>query len=97
LYEAEQDRSGIHDPSHFAYPTYAKAAYSLTKAALIGRLKNGFTRFSDCECGNDLKSNIQVSQVSVNVFDRRVPGAELAPRRPWPLAGLVLWHVSFPL
>jgi flagellar protein FliJ len=22
----EQDRSGIHDPSHFAYPTYAKAA-----------------------------------------------------------------------
>ena len=23
---AEQDRAGIHDPSHFAYPTYAKAA-----------------------------------------------------------------------
>ena len=22
----EQDRSGIHDPVHFAYPTYAKAA-----------------------------------------------------------------------
>jgi len=22
----EQDRSGIHDPGHFAYPTYAKAA-----------------------------------------------------------------------
>jgi flagellar protein FliJ len=22
----EQDRSGIHDPAHFAYPTYAKAA-----------------------------------------------------------------------
>jgi flagellar protein FliJ len=22
----EQDRTGIHDPSHFAYPTYAKAA-----------------------------------------------------------------------
>ena len=22
----EQERSGIHDPSHFAYPTYAKAA-----------------------------------------------------------------------
>jgi flagellar export protein FliJ len=22
----EQDRSGIHDPTHFAYPTYAKAA-----------------------------------------------------------------------
>jgi len=24
--KAEQDRSGIHDPAHFAYPTYAKAA-----------------------------------------------------------------------
>jgi flagellar FliJ protein len=23
---AEQDRAGIHDPGHFAYPTYAKAA-----------------------------------------------------------------------
>jgi flagellar protein FliJ len=23
---AEQERAGIHDPSHFAYPTYAKAA-----------------------------------------------------------------------
>jgi flagellar export protein FliJ len=24
--KAEQDRSGIQDPAHFAYPTYAKAA-----------------------------------------------------------------------
>ena len=24
--KTEQDRTGIHDPSHFAYPTYAKAA-----------------------------------------------------------------------
>src|SRR5437870_1222779 len=24
--KSEQDRVGIHDPSHFAYPTYAKAA-----------------------------------------------------------------------
>ena len=23
---AEQDRAGIHDPTHFAYPTYAKSA-----------------------------------------------------------------------
>jgi flagellar protein FliJ len=28
----EQDRAGIHDPTHFAYPTYAKAA--------IGRREN---------------------------------------------------------
>jgi flagellar export protein FliJ len=24
--QSEQDRAGINDPSHFAYPTYAKAA-----------------------------------------------------------------------
>jgi flagellar protein FliJ len=24
--KSEQDRAGIHDPGHFAYPTYAKAA-----------------------------------------------------------------------
>jgi flagellar export protein FliJ len=24
--KTEQDRAGIHDPGHFAYPTYAKAA-----------------------------------------------------------------------
>ena len=26
--KAEQERAGIHDPGHFAYPTYAKAANS---------------------------------------------------------------------
>lgn len=26
--QVEQDRSGIHDPGHYAYPTYAKAATS---------------------------------------------------------------------
>src|SRR6202048_4862511 len=30
--KSEQDRAGIHDPGHFAYPTYAKAA--------IGRREN---------------------------------------------------------
>ena len=30
--KAEQERAGIHDPAHFAYPTYAKAA--------IGRREN---------------------------------------------------------
>ena len=35
--KVEQDRAGIHDPSHFAYPTYAKAAIqrreNLTRSA----------------------------------------------------------------
>src|SRR6201999_3704315 len=26
--KTEQERAGIHDPAHFAYPTYAKAAMS---------------------------------------------------------------------
>src|SRR3974390_3908748 len=30
--KVEQERAGIHDPTHFAYPTYAKAA--------IGRREN---------------------------------------------------------
>ena len=37
----EQDRSGIHDPGHFAYPTYAKAALGeafeeMRKVELLG-------------------------------------------------------------
>ena len=41
----EQDRAGIHDPTHFAYPTYAKAAIqrreNLTRSAdeLKGQLE----------------------------------------------------------
>jgi flagellar export protein FliJ len=41
----EQDRSGIHDPTHFAYPTYAKAAMTRrdnlvrSKAELAGQLQ----------------------------------------------------------
>src|ERR1700691_2595874 len=41
----EQDRAGIHDPGHFAYPTYAKAAISrrenLKRSAdeLLGQLE----------------------------------------------------------
>jgi flagellar protein FliJ len=38
---AEQDRTGKHDPSHFAYPTYAKAAIQRRDNLRIsaGRLK----------------------------------------------------------
>src|SRR5499433_2364015 len=39
--KVEQDRSGIHDPGHFAYPTYAKAALGeafeeMRKVELLG-------------------------------------------------------------
>ena len=29
--KTEQDRAGIHDPAHFAYPTYAKAAIAAAR------------------------------------------------------------------
>ena len=32
--ETEQTRAGIHDPAHFAYPTYAKAALTRRKLTL---------------------------------------------------------------
>src|SRR5919206_2958202 len=44
--QAEQDRAGINDPAHFAYPTYAKAAIqrreNLTRSAdeLKGQLED---------------------------------------------------------
>jgi flagellar export protein FliJ len=44
--KVEQDRAGIHDPGHFAYPTYAKAAIqrreNLTQSAdeLKGQLND---------------------------------------------------------
>src|ERR1700687_1471373 len=44
---AEQERAGIHDPTHFAYPTYAKAALArrdnLKRSAgeLQGQLEGG--------------------------------------------------------
>jgi flagellar export protein FliJ len=43
--DSEQERAGIHDPAHFAYPTYAKAAISrrenLKRSAdeLLGQLE----------------------------------------------------------
>ena len=34
----EQDRAGIHDPTHFAYPTYAKAAIGAARQSqALGR------------------------------------------------------------
>ena len=49
----EQDRAGIHDPLHFAYPTYAKAAIqrreNLTRSAdeLRGQLEDAKALLSE--------------------------------------------------
>jgi flagellar FliJ protein len=50
--KTEQDRAGIHDPGHFAYPTYAKAAIqrreNLTRSAdeLKGQLEDAKSALS---------------------------------------------------
>ena len=36
----EQDRAGIHDPGHFAYPTYAKAAIARRETWVCRRCKS---------------------------------------------------------
>jgi flagellar export protein FliJ len=51
---AEQERAGIHDPAHFAYPTYAKAAIqrreNLTRSAdeLAGQLDDAKAALQEC-------------------------------------------------
>ena len=51
--KVEQDRAGIHDPGHFAYPTYAKAAIqrreNLTRSAdeLRGQLEDAKALLSE--------------------------------------------------
>ena len=42
--KVEQDRAGIHDPAHFAYPTYAKAATSRRE-----NLKHSTDEFEDAK------------------------------------------------
>jgi flagellar export protein FliJ len=49
----EQDRAGINDPAHFAYPTYAKAAIQRrdnlkrSAAELQGQLEDARTQLAD--------------------------------------------------
>ncbi len=56
---SEQERAGIHDPAHFAYPTYAKAAIArrenLRRSAdeLVAQLDDAKVALQ--ECFEDLK------------------------------------------
>jgi len=55
----EQDRAGIHDPTHFAYPTYAKAAIqrreNLTRSADELRIQLEDARMALAEAFEELK------------------------------------------
>jgi flagellar protein FliJ len=62
----EQDRAGIHDPAHFAYPTYAKAAIArrenLKRSAEELRIQLEDTKSALGEAFDDLK---KVEQLDV--------------------------------
>jgi flagellar export protein FliJ len=71
----EQERAGIHDPAHFAYPTYAKAAMqrrdNLVRSA--GELK---TQLADARTAFD---EALEELKKVEALDERDHGREHAP------------------
>src|ERR1700721_3036167 len=77
----EQDRAGIHDPGHFAYPTYAKAAIArrenLKRSADELRIQLDDAKSALGEAFDDLKK--------VELLDERdqmgAPAAKKAPER----------------
>jgi flagellar export protein FliJ len=63
----EQDRAGIHDPAHFAYPTYAKAA--------IGRREN-LKRSAD-----ELRSQLEDAKMALGEAFDELKKVELLDER----------------
>ena len=63
----EQDRAGIHDPAHFAYPTYAKAA--------MGRREN-LKRSSD-----DLKAQLDEAKAMLGEAFEELKKVEMLDQR----------------
>jgi len=63
----EQDRAGIHDPAHFAYPTYAKAA--------MGRREN-LKRSSD-----DLKAQLDEAKAMLGEAFEELKKVEMLDER----------------
>ena len=65
--KAEQDRAGIHDPHHFAYPTYAKAA--------IARREN-LRRSAE-----DLRMQLEDAKAALDEADGEMKKVELLDER----------------
>jgi flagellar FliJ protein len=63
---AEQERAGIHDPTHFAYPTYAKAATTrrenLKRSAGELAVQLEEAKIALHECLDDLKKVEQLDE-----------------------------------
>ena len=66
----EQDRAGIHDPGHFAYPTYAKAAMTrrenLKRSAGELAVQLEEAKIALHECFDDLKKVEQLDERDQN-------------------------------
>jgi flagellar export protein FliJ len=77
----EQDRSGIHDPAHFAYPTYAKAAIArrenLKRSAGELRLQLEDAKSALGEAMDDLKK-VELLGVRDQMREREVQGHDAA-------------------
>ena len=65
--KTEQDRSGIHDPGHFAYPTYAKAAI---------QRRDNLKRSA-----NDLKIQLEDAKAALNEAFEEMKKVELLDER----------------
>ena len=65
--KVEQDRSGIHDPGHFAYPTYAKAAI---------RRRDNLRRSAD-----DLKAQLEDAKAALGEAFEEMRKVELLGER----------------
>ena len=65
--KAEQERAGMHDPAHFAYPTYAKAA--------IARREN-LRRSAD-----ELKAQLEEAKVALGEAFEELKKVELLDER----------------
>jgi flagellar protein FliJ len=67
---AEQERAGIHDPTHFAYPTYAKAAMTrrenLKRSAGELAVQLEEAKIALHECFDDLKKVEQLDERDQN-------------------------------
>ena len=83
--KAEQDRSGIHDPAHFAYPTYAKAAMqrreNLKRSATDLKLQLDDAKAALAEAFEDMKK--------VELLDERDQMRERAEEETREQAGLM--------
>ena len=78
--QTEQDRAGINDPSHFAYPTYAKAAIqrreNLTRSAdeLRIQLEDAKSLLSE-PSRNSRRSSCSTSATRPASAPRKAPGS----------------------